>query len=412
MTSNEKSIVFLTALSHAMVHTFELSIPIFITIWIESFSASAYLIGAIATIGYALFGLGSIPAGILSDRIGSRILLIWALGGMSLSFVVLSLSQGLYTVALGLILWGMAASVHHPASLSLISKSVTQRGTGFAYHGMAGNTGIALGPFIATLLLIPFSWRTVAFLIALPGLVATIIGFLLSVEEKSSDENPGENGKGNIGSIRSFGDFLNRSSTLILSTYGLILLVVMFEGLYYRGFLTFLPELFSKMEQIPNFTLGLFSLETSRYIYSGMLMFGVLGQYIGGKLSDRVNPRRGATVLLGLLALLSAVYVFIGSYPLTVILLLSLALGIILFAIQPLYQSMIADYTPAGYRGLAYGYSFFGIFGIGSLGATFTGYILSYFNQEIMFAALTGILLAALGILLFIEFALENSDEV
>lgn len=400
MTSNEKSIIFLTALSHAMVHTFELSIPVFITIWIESFSVNAYVIGSIATVGYALFGLGSIPAGIFADKIGSRVLLVWALGGMSLAFVVLSLSGGLYGIAVGLILWGMAASVHHPASLSLISKNVNKRGTGFAYHGMAGNTGIALGPFIATILLIFLSWRMVAFLIAMPGLLATVIGFQLSVEDGNSG---GTDEKGDISEITSFGDFFDRSSTLILSTYGLILLVVMCEGLYYRGILTFLPELFGNMKQIPDVTLGFLSFKTSRYIYAGMLMFGVLGQYLGGKLSDAVNPRRGATSLLGLLTVFATVYVFIDAYSLPVIILLSLALGITLFAIQPLYQSMIADYTPEGYRGLAYGYSFFGIFGVGAFGASVTGYILAYFNQEIMFLTLAGILLAAVGILLYIE---------
>lgn len=407
MTSNEKSIVFLTALSHGMVHTFELSIPIFITIWIDSFSATKFLIGNIAFVGYVLFGLGSIPAGIFVDKIGSKKLLVLCLGGMSLSFVILSLSPGLIGITVGLILWGIAASIHHPASLSLISKGVDQRGTGFAYHGMAGNTGIALGPFIATILLIFMSWRMVAFLIAMPGLLATVIGFQLSVDDGSFDR---QDEKKDLSTIKTFGDFLGRSSTLILSAYGLILLVVMCEGLYYRGILTFLPELFSNMQQIPDFDVGLLSFETSRYIYAGMLMFGVLGQYIGGKLSDAVNPRRGATVMLGFLTLLASVYVFIDAYTLPIIILLSLVLGITLFSIQPLYQSMIADYTPEGFRGLAYGYSFFGIFGIGALGASLTGYMLSNFNQEIMFAALAGILLVAVFILLSIEVFIGDSD--
>ncbi|MFB6344453.1 MAG: MFS transporter [bacterium] len=406
MTSNEKSIILLTALSHAMVHTFELSIPIFITIWIESFSVNKFIIGSVATIGYGLFGLGSIPSGIFSDRIGSRAMLIWALGGMSLAFVILSFSVGLYTITLGLILWGVAASIHHPASLSLISKHVDKRGEGFAYHGMAGNTGIAVGPFVATVLLMFLSWRIVAFLLALPGLAATVVGLQLSVEENNGER---QDEKQDLSAINSFSDFFDRSYSLILSAYGLILIVVMCEGLYYRGILTFLPELFSNMQQIPNFTLGFLSLETSRYIYSGMLMFGILGQYIGGRLSDIVNPRRGATVLLCLLTLLAGLYIFVNSYSLPVIILLSLTLGITLFMIQPLYQSMIADYTPEGYRGLAYGYSFFGIFGVGALGASLAGNLITFFTPAVLFAVLAGILLVAVFVLLYMEVFIGDS---
>ena len=65
-------------------------------------------------------------------------------------------------VAFALLVWGVAASVYHPSGLALISKGVDERGTGFAYHGIAGNVGIGLGPLLAAVLLLFFDWRAVA----------------------------------------------------------------------------------------------------------------------------------------------------------------------------------------------------------------------------------------------------------
>ncbi|MFC6725793.1 MFS transporter, partial [Halobium palmae] len=67
-------------LAHGMVHTYELSIPIFVTIWLTEFDSIDLLVtqlpvttatvGAVVTGGYALFGLGALPGGVVVDRIG------------------------------------------------------------------------------------------------------------------------------------------------------------------------------------------------------------------------------------------------------------------------------------------------------------------------------------------------------
>jgi len=36
-------------------------------------------------LGYLLFGLGALPAGLLADRLGARVMLIVAMGGMGIS---------------------------------------------------------------------------------------------------------------------------------------------------------------------------------------------------------------------------------------------------------------------------------------------------------------------------------------
>mgnify|MGYP006295814721 FL=1 len=66
-----------------------------------------------------------------------------------------------------------------------------------------------------------------------------------------------------------------------------------------------------------------------------------------------------------------------------------------LFTAQPLYQAAVADHTPAGTRGLSYGYTYLGGFGVGALGGALAGAILTYADAGALFATLAGIALVA-----------------
>lgn len=401
MNDNDRSITTLTALSHAIVHTYELSIPIFITVWLAEFSTTKFTLGLVATIGYGLFGLGGIPAGVAADKYNPKNLLLVAVSIMGFAFILLGLSTNLVTLTLAVGVWGIAASIHHPSSLSLISRSVSKRGHSFAYHGMAGNFGIAFGPFITSLMLTFLSWRTVSFGLAIPALLISLFGLRLTIRTQTKKSSSEENRDLSINSIS---DFFTRSWGLISSVYGILLIIVMLEGLYYRGILTFLPEFFTGLPQVPSITIEGLPFETGRYLYAGMLMVGMAGQYLGGRLTDNFNPLRVLTIILLLLAVLAFAFVPIETYPFFVVVIICSAVGLTLFSAQPLYQATIAEYTPEGSRGLAYGFSFFGIFGVGALGAGLSGYILSNYNPQTLFVVLASLILTAALMLVGIGF--------
>ena len=92
---NDRSIVSVTAVGHALVHTYELSLPIFMTIWLTELATSRSELGLVVGLGYALFGAGALPGGMLTDRFGSRRLIAGCLGGMAASFALLALSSSL-----------------------------------------------------------------------------------------------------------------------------------------------------------------------------------------------------------------------------------------------------------------------------------------------------------------------------
>jgi predicted MFS family arabinose efflux permease len=65
--------------------------------------------------------------------------------------------------------------------------------------------------------------------------------------------------------------------------------------------------------------------------------------------------------------------------------------GFLLFALQPLYQSVIAEQSPPDSRGLSYGYTYLMSFGVGASGAALAGYLLSVTTTERTFLLLASI---------------------
>ena len=453
MNQNSRSIVLCTGLSHAIVHAYELSIPLLVTVWLVEFPVSTAALGAAVSIGYALFGIGALPGGVLADRFGSRTLIIACLAGMGLSFLLLSVANGLLAIGIALGAWGIAASVYHPSGLALISTGVEERGSAFAYHGMAGNVGIAVGPLLTALLLLTFEWRTVAQLLVLPTVVA--IGYALTTEfdetaavsvdsgtneridDNNIDDDPDDSiddSRGNDGiddhtdggvddatddstddattdrtddtESMSLSAFVRDSRALFTVGFGLAMAIVMMNGLFYRGMLTFLPEVLDGFLPPASAFIGLFEpgsplaeeFTLASYVYVGLLTVGIGGQYVGGKLSDRIASTTGLAVVFAGLVAVSVAFVPAARGGVAALLVVSGLLGFLLFALQPLYQATIADNSPPGDRGLSYGYTYLTSFGIGAAGAAISGFLLSVATADGTFLALA--VFPALGSLL------------
>jgi len=394
MNENDRSIVSIASVSHALVHTYELTIPIFMVIWLSEFGTTEAVLGLIVAIGYGLFGIGALPSGIVVDKVGSQRLIAACLAGMGVSFVVLSLATNLLAVAGAVILWGAAASIYHPAGLSLISTGVEDSNNGFAYHGMAGNAGIALGPLISVILLLVADWRLVATLLAIPAFVAIALILRADIDERAAVETPddvadddGSRGDPDVSSIR---ELFTVSKTLFVGGFSLVFLILVFNRLYYRGILTFLPDLLSGFVGDDLVSLGTVEqhFNPSDFVYIAILMVGIGGQFAGGRALDRIRVEKGLTV--GYLALIAIALLFsiVAETGIVFLVAVSLLLGFVLFSLQPMYQFAVAEYTSADTRGLAYGYTYVAQFGIGALGAAVVGLVLTHATVGVMFLTL------------------------
>lgn len=395
MNANDRAITALVTLSHSLVHTYEFALPIFIPVWLAQFDATAFTIGATVTVGLSFFGLGALPSGLLADRRGSQPLLVACLAGMGTAFLMLAAAPNLLVLGLALAVWGLAASAHHPAGLTLVTRGARARGDALAWHGTSGNVGTVVGPLLTTILLVFLDWRLIALLLALPALAAALVASRIDVDETAAVAAVRDGqGRSDADHGRT-ADFLGRSKLLFASGFAIVFGLVMFYGLYYRGSLTFLPTLFQRFEAIrPVRVLG-GTFDPANYIFAGLLAVGMLGQYTGGKLTDRVPVELGLTTGFSGLCLLAPAYLPAAGAGLGPLLALSAAFGFVLFSIQPFYQATVAEYTPAGARGLSYGYTYLGDFGVGALGAWVAGAVLTYTAPFVLFGLLAAF--AAVG---------------
>jgi MFS family permease len=435
MNDNDRAIVGFTTVSHGLVHTYELSIPILMTIWLIEFPLTTATLGTVVTVGYGLMGIGALPSGVLTDTYGSRLMIVSCLAGMGSSFLVLSTASGLLGISVALALWGAAASLYHPAGLSLLSKGVTVQGQAFGIHGMGGNAGIALGPLVTALLLLTLDWQLVTALLAIPALVTAAYGLSRDFEESvSSTANPelvsnpevGADGSNETGPEISeetlkekMSAFRGDTGRLFTVGFVMVFLAVMCNGLFYRGILTFLPELlddFLRNSGFSSMSLGGGDLESElnlgRYLYSGLLMIGIMGQYTGGRIVDRFPLEWSFATILGILAIIAVAFVpaaMLGAAPLLVV---SAVLGFTMFSVQPISQATVASYSPSDLRGLSYGFTYLAVFGIGALGASITGVVLTYGTVSTTFLvqALTAAVGSAVCLVLLISQSKGGDD--
>ena len=427
MNANDRAITGFAMAGHAMVHTYELAVPILLTVWLVEYSVTSATLGTVVAVGYGLFGVGALPGGLLVDRFGSRRLIVACLFGMGSAFVLLGLLPGVAGIAVALAVWGLAASVYHPAGLTLISKGAEERGAAFAYHGMAANVGIAGGPFLTALLLVIVEWRLAVVLLAIPAFIAGAVGLTVTFDETAAvddDATAGEDESGEravdagkddasdtatASDVDSLASFVTASRGLFTTGFLTVFVLVLFNGLYYRGMVTFLPEVLSDvldplLAVDPAAAIGPVAdspaaseFDLSKYLYAGLLAVGVAGQYVGGKLTDAIEPERGLAGMLTLLVVIALLFVpASGSLP--TLLAISVALGFALFGLQPLSQATIAKYSPPAYRGLSFGFTYLAIFGIGALGASLAGAALTYGSQTTLFVMLAGFEAIALGL--------------
>ncbi|WP_290813560.1 MFS transporter, partial [Halovivax sp.] len=143
MRRNDRAIARFTMIGHATFHSYELAIPLFVVVWLDVFDVSPAVLGTVVAVGYGLVGVGALPSGALADAYGSKRLVVLSMAGMGAGFALVALAPTIWILALALVCWGAAASLYHPAGLSLITRGAERRGTVLAYHGVAGNVGTA-----------------------------------------------------------------------------------------------------------------------------------------------------------------------------------------------------------------------------------------------------------------------------
>ena len=352
--------------AHGANHAFVLVLPAVLVSLKAEFGASFTTLGTVATVSTVLYGLGALPAGLLSDRFGPPRLLRLFAAGSSVCCGLAALAPGIWWLAAALALLGAAGAVYHPAGLAELTLTAPGQGRVLGLHGSAGNLGAALAPLLAGAVASAWSWRGSY---ALAGLVAAAL--LLALRQGVPLERelppPVEPGP-------------RERARLVL---WLVMFLAVAEGFIYQGFAVFLP---SFLAQVGHFDRA--AAAKGGALSALVLLLGVPGQYLGGRIGD-VGPRslalRYAALYAGAAIVGQAVH-WAGPSPLGVA--LASVFSLLIFLGQPLTNQLVARGTSTGRRGAAYGGYFSLSFGFGAFAGTACGAVADHAGLSAVFAFL------------------------
>ena len=391
MKPQERSILITCCFGHFITHFNMLVFPAVVLPLVGRLNLDMAQVIGLSFWMYLLYGFTGLPWGMAADRVGARPLMFLFFLGAGLSALFAAYwtdSPALFSIALAGM--GLFTGIYHPAGLGLISKGTERMGLAMGYHGMFGNLGLALAPLLAGVCNWLWGPRAVYLATGTLNLMGMGLMWFLSVGEPERETEISE-AKGNNGLLQAF----------------LILLVAMaLAGIAYRGSTLVLPAYFElKNQGILQALSGLWGKDVpanlvATTITSLIYLFGILGQYAGGHVAERYEPRHSYLTFHAL----SMVAVFLMAIAHDVpLVLLALIYFFFLFGTQPIENTLVARFAPKRLHHSAFGIKGVVTFGVGALAVKMVGGIQDRWSIEATFIALgivSLVLLAAVVLLI------------
>jgi len=335
-------------------------------------------LGVVSNIMSFSYGLGALPGGMIFNRFGPKKLYLFCFLGSTLTCLLIAASPNLLIFTIGLAILGALGSVYHPLANALISAKVKEFGRGLGIHGAAGNIGLATAPFLAALIGSQWGWRFAYLVFMVPGIALSIWALFvdMTIDKLQKQNQPAAGDPRSVQADRGFWVYF--SIPLVL-----LYLVNMLQSFSFHGVVTFLP---TYMSQYTSFQILSWDSVAIGGMLSGIALFmGVFGQYMGGVLAEKKNLKRN----IALMGVLSFPFILAMAFA-TDVLLLIMALSFFFFnfSLQPMVNTLTARYTTLKMRATAFGIFFFAAFGLGSMAASFSGFIAQNFGLPWVFVGL------------------------
>ena len=370
--------------THTLTHVFGGIHPAIFSILREEFSLSLRQLGIIAAIPPLLQALLSIPTGLLSDRIGSRKMVMLSLVVAILGAVLASQTTSplMFIVAISLVY--LNTTIYHPASYSFTSRLFTDenRPKALGLHGAGGTLGHAMGPLSVSILigLLALEWRQVYLLLAAPLLLGIIMVFFLKEEapENGGEEDPVVETATDVRSILSF-------SMVMFLAYSALR---MMGGSMISNFIVLYLQDVKHMD-----------LAAASFIASGTMLLGFLAAPIGGFMAARFGEKKWILASFSLGSLLLAASIF--SRNVTIFAIFYIGYGFCNTLGMAARSSIMAMLSPSGQRGLGYALFFLPGSIMGAVAPVIAGFVAENYGFTTIFYISLGIYVVALGILKF-----------
>ncbi len=349
MDSNIKQprlITFYAATGHLMMHMFAAFYFVIVLAIEDDWNFSYDELINLWLLGSLLVGLGSIPAGWLSDRWSRSGMLAIMFIGLGASSILCGLSNNKFSLMINLSALGLFCSIYHPAGISWVVNTSKETGRALGFNNIFGGVGIGFGAFSSGLIIDMYKWN---YAFIFPGFISIIIGiglFLHIYHGKISFKN--------IISDK-FNDNPEQNQLLKIAIIMLVSITCM--SFVYQILQSSLPKVIDiRLAEKFDFGASQIGLIVSFiYIVSGLM------NYIGGILADKYPEKN--IYLIGILGQ-GVLLFFIFSLSNYFLIIISLFIVAFNSSILPAENLLLAYFSPQKHQSLVYGIKFIVSFAI------------------------------------------------
>jgi MFS family permease len=345
--SRERRALGVASGAHVMHDGYTDLVWIALPIWQAEFGLTYAAVGLLRMIYSGTLAALQIPASMVAERIGSRVVLAagTALAGLCYCFAGLSNSFPLLIAAL--FLGGLGAATQHPIASALVTRTFTgsRALAAFGTYNFAGDVGKVLIPVTATTLLLFMPWRPAYGMLGLVGIAIAVVIFALM--PRLPPEQPAA--KAPDASTMSAEDraLSTREAARLRAGYRILVAFGISDSLVRGAFFVMLPFLLigkGAVVTTAGFALTLVFIGGAL----GKLAFGWVGKWIGTVATIVVCQMLTAAGIVATLVL-----------PLTGTMVLLPFLGVVLNGVTTVIYGSVPDYSPPdrGTRGLSVFYT-------------------------------------------------------
>jgi MFS family permease len=302
-------------------------------------------IGAIGLANWLVMGVGGILAGYLSDRVGTRVVVLVGGGLLGLGLVLSSQVSSLWQfyVTFGLLVGGGVSAFYVPLTVLAIRWFEGRRGLAAAVVSAGNGFGIMVLSPLSRWLINQFDWRT-AFLILgdLAWLVVIPAAMLL--------RTPPGAGAAALGAPRTAGEPTLSGDGSIFRSWP----VWAIGMTHFACCAAHSGPIFHMVSHAID--QGMASM-TAATLLGASGFSSIFGRVATGLVVDRFGAKRTLVTMLGLQALMISLYLV--ARDLGALYLLSVAFGLAYGGVMPIYALVTREYFGERILGTAYGVVFF-----------------------------------------------------
>jgi MFS transporter, DHA1 family, multidrug resistance protein len=309
-------------------------------LFIRSLGVSVSTVGFIAAASTVVGIVVSLPAGVLSDVIGRRrVILVAAFVFATAPFLYLLVDQP-WQLVLVRVYHGLATAILGPVAMAAVADTFEQgRGERMGWYSSATMIGRFLAPLVGGVLIFGEDFRWVYLADGFAGVLVLLLALRLPLATgtSASVRKVLKQQRGRVGQeIR-----LVFRHPGILATSGI-------EGVQYFAFgclETFLPIYLNEEKGLSTLRIGL--------LFTAQILAAALTKPVMGRLSDRYGrvPMIAAGLALG--GVTMGVMIYVGSYAVLMVLIALFGLG--LATVTASTAALVADFSRVHSRGSALG---------------------------------------------------------